>query len=81
MPAASIVLDVGGLEFLTLLRPNVDKELQPIVDDILDCLFHLPSAEDEVHAPECIYQHQARAGMSQILLSELCINALPVSST
>ena len=52
------MLDVGGLEFLAQLRPNVEKDLQSIVDGILDCLFHLPTADDEIHAPECVYRHK-----------------------
>ena len=83
------MLDVGGLEFLAQLRPNVEKDLQSIVDGILDCLFHLPTADDEIHAPECVYRHKITTGRKMALKAEnlsLCLvfhviyNALPFSS-
>ena len=53
--AAHIYLEVGAVEFLSQLRPNLDSGLHKIVDAILDNLFHLPTANAEVHSAECVY--------------------------
>lgn len=53
--AAQIYLEVGAVEFLSQLRPNLDPGLHKIVDAILDNLFHLPTANTEVHSVECTY--------------------------
>ncbi len=34
--------EVGAVEFLTQLSPNVDPRLRTIVDGIFDQLFHIP---------------------------------------
>nr|XP_055038257.1 rotatin isoform X4 [Misgurnus anguillicaudatus] len=39
---AHMLRDVGAVEFLTQLSPNVDPHLRTTVDSIFDQLFHLP---------------------------------------
>ncbi|KAI7792817.1 putative rotatin, partial [Triplophysa rosa] len=39
---AQMLRDVGAVEFLTQLSPNVDPHLRTSVDSIFDQLFHLP---------------------------------------
>ncbi|XP_051970542.1 rotatin isoform X1 [Xyrauchen texanus] len=39
---AQMLQDVGAVEFLTQLSPNVDPRLRTVVDGIFDQLFHLP---------------------------------------
>uniref|UniRef100_A0A673ISV2 Rotatin N-terminal domain-containing protein n=1 Tax=Sinocyclocheilus rhinocerous TaxID=307959 RepID=A0A673ISV2_9TELE len=41
---AQMLREVGAVEFLTQLSPNVDPRLRTIVDGIFDQLFHLPEA-------------------------------------
>ncbi|KAJ8376596.1 hypothetical protein SKAU_G00071760 [Synaphobranchus kaupii] len=40
--AAQMLRDVGAVEFLTQLSPNVEPQLQTVIDGIFDRLFHLP---------------------------------------
>ncbi|KAJ8279722.1 hypothetical protein COCON_G00067880 [Conger conger] len=40
--AAQMLRDVGAVEFLTQLSPNVEPQLQALIDGIFDQLFHLP---------------------------------------
>uniref|UniRef100_A0A8C4Z3H2 Rotatin N-terminal domain-containing protein n=1 Tax=Gadus morhua TaxID=8049 RepID=A0A8C4Z3H2_GADMO len=40
--AAQMLRDVGAVEFLTQLSPNVDPRLRAVIDGTLDQLFHLP---------------------------------------
>lgn len=37
------LVGIGAVEFFTQLRPNVDPNLQAVIDGILDGLFVLPS--------------------------------------
>ncbi|XP_028821515.1 rotatin [Denticeps clupeoides] len=39
---AHMLRDVGAVEFLTQLSPNVEEQLRGIIDSIFDQLFHLP---------------------------------------
>ncbi|KAM3929425.1 rotatin [Leptodactylus fuscus] len=41
--AAQWLIDMGAVDFFSQLRPNVEPNLQTIVDDILDGLFLLPT--------------------------------------
>uniref|UniRef100_A0A672T113 Rotatin n=1 Tax=Sinocyclocheilus grahami TaxID=75366 RepID=A0A672T113_SINGR len=41
---AQMLREVGAVEFLTQLSPNVNPRLRTIVDGIFDQLFHLPEA-------------------------------------
>ncbi|KAL4234763.1 hypothetical protein ACF0H5_006405 [Mactra antiquata] len=60
--ASETIQDVGGIEFLTLLRKDVSSALQPIIDQILENAMRLPEVELQDHAPECIYQRQNITG-------------------
>lgn len=40
--AAQMLRDVGAVDFLTQLSPNVDPGLQAVISGVLDQLFHLP---------------------------------------
>uniref|UniRef100_A0AAY4AKU5 Rotatin N-terminal domain-containing protein n=1 Tax=Denticeps clupeoides TaxID=299321 RepID=A0AAY4AKU5_9TELE len=42
VPRAHMLRDVGAVEFLTQLSPNVEEQLRGIIDSIFDQLFHLP---------------------------------------
>ncbi|XP_010284633.1 PREDICTED: rotatin-like, partial [Phaethon lepturus] len=42
-PAAQKLIGIGAVEFLSQLRPNVDPNLQAVIDGIVDGLFFLPS--------------------------------------
>ncbi|XP_041375404.1 rotatin-like [Gigantopelta aegis] len=65
--AAEIIQDIGGIEFLTQLRENVEPSLRPIIDQILENAMKLPEIRVKLHAPECIYQRplDASAGTHQ----------------
>ncbi|XP_056377432.1 rotatin [Hyla sarda] len=41
--AAQWLIDIGAVDFLSQLRPNLEPNLQALVDDILDGLFLLPT--------------------------------------
>ncbi|XP_075272661.1 rotatin isoform X3 [Opisthocomus hoazin] len=42
-PAAQKLIGIGAVEFFSQLRPNMDPNLQAIIDGIVDALFFLPS--------------------------------------
>ncbi|KAJ7400345.1 hypothetical protein BTVI_106329 [Pitangus sulphuratus] len=42
-PAAEKMIGIGAVEFFSQLRPDVDPNLQAIIDGIVDGLFFLPS--------------------------------------
>ncbi len=45
--AAYTMLEVGGVEFISQLRPHCDTALHPIIDDILEQLLQLPTTPQE----------------------------------
>uniref|UniRef100_A0A8C6DH88 Rotatin n=1 Tax=Moschus moschiferus TaxID=68415 RepID=A0A8C6DH88_MOSMO len=49
-PAVQHLVDLGAVEFLSKLRPNVEPNLQAEIDGILDGLFSLPSEVPEMHS-------------------------------
>ncbi|XP_019400752.1 PREDICTED: rotatin-like [Crocodylus porosus] len=51
------LIGIGAVEFFSQLRPNVDSNLQAVIDGILDGLFRLPS-EIPSSYPEVSYQNQ-----------------------
>ncbi|XP_076470158.1 rotatin-like isoform X2 [Babylonia areolata] len=57
--AAELIQGVGGIEFLSHLREDVETSLQPIIDQILENVMRLPDVKDQEHAPECIYHKPA----------------------
>ncbi|XP_038186060.1 rotatin isoform X2 [Arvicola amphibius] len=68
-PAAQHLIDLGAVEFLSKLRPNVEPALQAEIDGILDGLFVLPSEvpvlcsvtyqTDQIELPQ---QHEVLTG-------------------
>ena len=40
--AAQMLRDVGGVDFLTQLSPNIEPSLRAVIDGTLDQLFQLP---------------------------------------
>nr|XP_020771044.1 rotatin-like isoform X2 [Odocoileus virginianus texanus] len=67
-PAVQHLVDLGAVEFLSKLRPNVEPNLQAEIDGILDGLFSLPSEVPEMYSSS--YQ------TSQTDSTFLCTNAL-----
>ena len=63
-------MDIGAVEFLTQLRPNVDSSLHRVIDSILDNLFHLPTVSGDDHGGqhECIYQHNVPAAVCKLFI-------------
>ena len=59
--AAELIQGLGGIEFLTHLRDDVEANLRPIIDQILENVMRLPEAKGD-HAPECIYHKPADSG-------------------
>ncbi|XP_062593037.1 rotatin-like isoform X3 [Saccostrea cucullata] len=56
--AAQILQDIGAIEFLSQLRKDVLKSLQPVIDQILENTMRLPEMSEETFSPTCIYQKQ-----------------------
>ncbi|NXY43089.1 RTTN protein, partial [Ceuthmochares aereus] len=56
-PAAQKLIEIGAVEFFSQLRPNVDPNLQAIIDGIVDRLFFLPSGLPSSSLSVC-YQNQ-----------------------
>nr|XP_028594404.1 LOW QUALITY PROTEIN: rotatin [Podarcis muralis] len=66
--AVEQLVGIGAVEFFTQLRPNVDPNLQAVIDGILDGLFVLPS-EISADYQEVSYQTPLPA-VTNIVLSE-----------
>lgn len=59
-----MLMDVGAVEFLTQLSPNVERELQAIIDGVIDQLFHLRDVPLTPSAPAGSYEeHFASAAV------------------
>ncbi|KAK6982748.1 rotatin [Biomphalaria glabrata] len=52
---AQLIQDIGGIEFLTQLRSDIEPAHRPIIDQILESIMILPETKEEEHATECIY--------------------------
>ncbi|KAL2085228.1 hypothetical protein ACEWY4_018548 [Coilia grayii] len=63
---AHMLLDVGAVEFLTQLSPNVEKELQAIIDCVIDQLFHLRELPLTPGAPAGSYEEHFTSAAAQI---------------
>ncbi|XP_070575583.1 rotatin-like [Ptychodera flava] len=66
--AAKILVDIGGVEFLSQLRPNSEPKLQVIIDRTLENLFSLPEIGEAEHRRECIY-HQSSPSQDETAAS------------
>ncbi|KAL3860206.1 hypothetical protein ACJMK2_010362 [Sinanodonta woodiana] len=71
---AEVLLDIGGIEFLTQLRGDVSPALQPQIDQILENTMRLPDVGGNQHAPECIYQKHDHPELERTLHSTLSRN-------
>ncbi|XP_019380164.1 PREDICTED: rotatin isoform X1 [Gavialis gangeticus] len=63
------LIGIGAVEFFSQLRPNVDSNLQAVIDGILDGLFRLPS-EIPSSYPEVSYQNQPLPSAEQPVLPQ-----------
>ncbi|NXN95779.1 RTTN protein, partial [Rhinopomastus cyanomelas] len=68
-PAAQKMIGIGAVEFFSQLRPNVDPNLQSIIDGIVDELFFLPSELPSGCLSAC-YQTQPSAVDQPVLPQE-----------
>lgn len=66
--AAELIQGVGGIEFLTQLREDIETSLRPIIDQILENIMRLPEAKGQEHAPECIYHKTTDSGLYDFYL-------------
>ncbi|XP_071769043.2 rotatin [Centroberyx gerrardi] len=55
--AAQMLRDVGAVEFLTQLSPNVEPRMRAVIDGTLDQLFHLPEL---LPSHTMVYSHGQR---------------------
>lgn len=60
--AAQMLRDVGAVDFLTQLSPNVEPSLQAVIDGTLDQLFHLPELPP---SRVVVYSHGPRSTSSK----------------
>ncbi|NXF08583.1 RTTN protein, partial [Smithornis capensis] len=68
-PAAQKMIEIGAVEFFTQLRPDVDPNLQAIIDGIVDGLFFLPS-ELPSSSLSVSYQAQSQPSVDQPVLPQ-----------
>ncbi|KFO77963.1 Rotatin, partial [Cuculus canorus] len=63
-PAAQKLIGIGAVEFFSQLRPNVDPNLQALIDGIVDRLFFLPSGLPPSSLSVC-YKNQPQLSVDQ----------------
>ncbi|NWS20539.1 RTTN protein, partial [Pachyramphus minor] len=68
-PAAQQMIGIGAVEFFSQLRPDVDPNLQVIIDEIVDGLFFLPSELPSSSLSVC-YQAQSQPSVDQPVLPQ-----------
>ncbi|NXS55329.1 RTTN protein, partial [Brachypteracias leptosomus] len=68
-PAAQKMIGIGAVEFFSQLRPNVDPNLQAIIDGIVDGLFFLPSGFPSSSFSVC-YQTPSEPSVGQPVLPQ-----------
>ncbi|KAM6135084.1 LOW QUALITY PROTEIN: rotatin [Pterocles gutturalis] len=68
-PAAQKLIGIGAVEFFSQLRPNVDPNLQAVIDGIVDGLFFLPSGFPSGSSSVC-YQAQSQPSVEQPVLPQ-----------
>ncbi|XP_074753873.1 rotatin isoform X1 [Athene noctua] len=68
-PAAQKMIGIGAVEFFSQLRPNVDPNLQAIIDGIVDGLFFLPSGLPSSSVSVC-YQTRSQPSVDQPVLPQ-----------
>ncbi|XP_077983359.1 rotatin-like [Glandiceps talaboti] len=65
--AAQILVDIGGVEFLSRLRPNCEPKLQVTVDTTLENLLSLPEIGEAEHRRECIYHQHSPTSQDNVV--------------
>ncbi|KAM6318714.1 LOW QUALITY PROTEIN: rotatin [Aegotheles albertisi] len=68
-PAVQKLIGIGAVEFFSQLRPNVDPNLQAIIDGIVDGLFFLPSGLPSSSLSVC-YQLRSQPAVDQPVLPQ-----------
>ncbi|NXT33646.1 RTTN protein, partial [Pelecanoides urinatrix] len=68
-PAAQKMIGIGAVEFFSQLRPNVDPNLQAIIDGIVDGLFFLPAGLPSSSLSVC-YETQPQPSVDQRVLPQ-----------
>ncbi|NWX40487.1 RTTN protein, partial [Steatornis caripensis] len=68
-PAAQKLIGIGAVEFFSQLRPDVDPNLQAIIDGIVDGLFFLPSGLPSSSLSVC-YQTRSQPLVDQPALPQ-----------
>ncbi|NXP50049.1 RTTN protein, partial [Heliornis fulica] len=75
-PAAQKLIGIGAVEFFSQLRPNVDPNLQAIIDGIVDGLFflpsELPSGSLSVHYQTQSSVHQPALPQEELFMGYFC---------
>lgn len=66
---SQILQDIGGVEFLSQLRSDIEPCHRPLIDQILESTMLLPSEDTQVHAPDCIYHKPTESGRLAGVLS------------
>ncbi|NWR34815.1 RTTN protein, partial [Tachuris rubrigastra] len=67
--AAQKMIGIGAVEFFSQLRPDVDPNLQALIDGIVDGLFFLPSELPSSSLSVC-YQAQSQPSVDQRVLPQ-----------
>ncbi|NWQ69654.1 RTTN protein, partial [Neopipo cinnamomea] len=67
--AAQKMIGIGAVEFFSQLRPDVEPNLQAIIDGIVDGLFFLPSELPSSSLSVC-YQAQSQPSVNQPVLPQ-----------
>ncbi|NWT00695.1 RTTN protein, partial [Mionectes macconnelli] len=67
--AAQKMIGIGAVEFFSQLRPDVDPNLQAIIDGIVDGLFFLPSELPSSSLSVC-YQAQSQPSVDEPVLPQ-----------
>ncbi|XP_075350409.1 rotatin [Mycteria americana] len=68
-PAAQKMIGIGAVEFFSQLRPDVDPNLQAIIDGIVDGLFFLPSGLPSSSVSVC-YQTLSQPSVDEPVLPQ-----------
>lgn len=75
--AGQMLRDVGAVDFLTQLSPNVEPRLRAVIDGTLEQLFHLPELLPSHAAFSSHGQHAtALTGVACYSLESLCFDSV-----
>lgn len=75
--AAQMLRDVGAVDFLIQLSPNMEPRLRAVIDGTLDQLFHLPELLPSHAVFSSHGEHStAPTGVASYSLKSLCFYAV-----